>query len=76
MPMLGKILSQHHGFNCTVIFSWDKTGKYIDPNGQQFVKGWKYLNDADLMIIGTRFRRPNAADRAIIANFLKSGNPS
>ena len=75
MPMLGKILSQHHGFNCTVLFSWNAQGTFIDPNGQQFVKGWKYLNDADLMIIGTRFRRPNAADRAIIANFLKSGKP-
>ncbi|MDC0259245.1 hypothetical protein OAK43_03320, partial [Verrucomicrobiales bacterium] len=27
MPMLGKILSQKHGFDCVVVFSWDKSGK-------------------------------------------------
>ena len=75
MPMLGKILAKHHGFNCIVLFSWDHQGKYIDPNGQTNVKGWNYLNDADLMIIGTRFRRPNEADRQHIAKFLKAGKP-
>ena len=32
MPMLAKILSQKHGFECKVLFPWDKLGKYIDPN--------------------------------------------
>jgi hypothetical protein len=75
MPMLGKILAKHHGFNCIVLFSWDHQGKYIDPNGQTNVKGWNYLKNADLMIIGTRFRRPNQADRQHIAQFLKAGKP-
>ena len=36
MPMLGKILSQRHGFLCTVVFSWGPgDAKYIDPNNQQ-----------------------------------------
>ena len=26
MPMLAKILSQKHGFECKVLFPWDKTG--------------------------------------------------
>ena len=30
MPMLGKILSQHHGFDCTVLFSMNKDN-LIDP---------------------------------------------
>ncbi|MDD7983891.1 hypothetical protein PQO01_02870 [Lentisphaera marina] len=75
MPMLGKILAKHHGFNCVVLFPWDKTNQYIDPNAQTNVKGWHYLNEADLMIIGTRFRRPNEADRKIIAKFLRDGKP-
>ncbi|WDE99431.1 c-type cytochrome [Lentisphaera profundi] len=75
MPMLGKILAKHHGFNCIVLFSWDNSGQYIDPNGQANVKGWHYLNDADLMIIGTRFRKPNAMDRQIIGKYLKAGKP-
>ena len=75
MPMLAKILSKHHGFNCIVLFSWDNSGQYIDPNGQANVKGWHYLNDADLMIIGTRFRTPSKVDCDIIASYLKAGNP-
>ena len=34
MPMLAKILSQKHGFDCIVLFSWDSEGKYVDPNNQ------------------------------------------
>ena len=59
MPMLAKILSQKHGFECKVLFAWDNEGKYIDPNNQQGVRGWHHLKDADLMLIGTRFRRPS-----------------
>jgi hypothetical protein len=75
MPMLAKILAKKHGFRCVVLFAWDKTGKYIDPNNQQGIKGWKYLNEADLMLIGTRFRKPNAEDMAIITKFLDAGKP-
>ncbi len=31
LPMLAKILSQRHGFKCTVLFSLDKDG-FIDPD--------------------------------------------
>jgi len=75
MPMLAKILSEKHGFTCKVLFSWDKTGKYIDPNNQQGVIGWEHLKGADLMLIGTRFRKPNAEDAEHITNFLNSGKP-
>jgi hypothetical protein len=51
MPMLAKILAEKHGFTCKVLFAWDKTGKFIDPNNQQGVVGWNQLNDADLMLI-------------------------
>ncbi len=58
MPMLAKILSQHHGFNCTVLFSFGPDGAdYIDPNNQKGLRGLEALHDADLMLIGTRFRR-------------------
>ena len=59
MPMLAKILSQKHGFECKVLFAWDNEGKYIDPNNQQGVRGWHHFEDADLMLISTRFRRPS-----------------
>ena len=75
MPMLAKILSQKHGFSCKVLFAWDTEGKYIDPNNQQGVIGWEHLKDADLMLIGTRFRKPNSKDARYITDFLNEGKP-
>ena len=75
MPMLAKILSQKHGFECKVLFPWDKTGKYVDPNNQEGVRGWHHLKDAELMIIGTRFRRPTADEAKHVTDFLNAGKP-
>ncbi len=72
-PMLGKILSQKHGFDCTVVFSWSEG--YIDPNNQGGLKGLAALDSADLMIIGTRFRQPNAEEAAHVTKFLNAGKP-
>ncbi len=75
MPMLGKILSQKHGFDCSVLFSWDPTGSYIDINNQQGVRGWDQLKTADLMLIGTRFRKPSDEDAKHITEFMNAGKP-
>ena len=76
MPMLAKILSQKHGFRCTVLFALGPDGaEYIDPNNSSGIRGWESLDDADLMIIGTRFRKPNADDAAHVANYLNLGKP-
>ena len=57
MPMLGKILSQRHGFSCTVLFSIDPATGLINPNEQTNIPGLEALGQADLLVIGTRFRR-------------------
>ncbi len=76
MPMLGKILSQKHGFHCTVLFALAEDGSgYIDCNNQAGIVGWEALDAADLMIIGTRFRTPSESDAAHITKFLNSGKP-
>jgi type 1 glutamine amidotransferase len=76
MPMLAKILSQHHGFNCTVLFSFGPDGAdYIDPNNQKGLRGLEALHDADLMLIGTRFRQPSAEQAQHITAFLNAGKP-
>ncbi len=76
MPMLGKILSQRHGFKCTVLFSLGPDGaEYIDPNNSAGLRGLEALNDADLMIIGTRFRAPVAEQAKHIAEYIKAGKP-
>ena len=73
--MLAKILSQKHGFECKVLFAWDNTGKHIDPNNQKGVRGWHHLKNADLMIIGTRFRQPAPDEAKHVTNFLNQGKP-
>jgi hypothetical protein len=75
LPMLGKILSQHHGFDCTVVFAWDKDNTYIDSNNQAGLRGLEALADADLMIIATRFRKPDDAQAKFVTDFLNAGKP-
>ncbi|TWT64855.1 ThuA domain-containing protein [Allorhodopirellula solitaria] len=75
MPMLAKILSQHHGFRCTVVFSHSEDGSYIDPNNPTGLRGLEALDDADLMIIATRFRTPGEDEAEHITQFLNDGKP-
>ncbi len=74
-PMLGKILSQRYGYDCTVLFSMDPTGSYIDPNNQKSVSGLEALDDADLLIVATRFRRPDEKAAQEIYEYLNEGKP-
>ena len=76
MPMLGKILSQKHGFKCTVLFAFGPDGAdYLDSNNQQGLRGMESLDSADLMIIATRFRHPDAEQAKHVAAFLNAGKP-
>ncbi|MCB1091422.1 MAG: ThuA domain-containing protein, partial [Verrucomicrobiae bacterium] len=75
MPMLAKILAKKHGFNCIVLFSTDPQTGYIDPNNQGNIRGTETLADADLMIIGTRFRQLPDDAMANFAKFLNAGKP-
>lgn len=75
MPMLAKILSQKHGFKCTVVFAWSEDGSHIDPNNQTGLRGLSALDSADLMIIGTRFRRPGPEQASHITKFMDAGKP-
>ena len=63
MPMLAKILSQKHGFHCKVLFAWDATGKYVDPNNQAGVRGWHHLKSADLKDLAKTQCRHSQAHR-------------
>ena len=74
-PMLAKILSQTHGFDCTVLFAIHPEGGYIDPNYQKNIPGLEALREADLMIISTRFRQLPDAQFAELAAYLDSGKP-
>jgi mono/diheme cytochrome c family protein/glucose/arabinose dehydrogenase len=74
-PMLAKILSQKHGFDCTVLFAMNPDGGYIDSNFQKNIPGTEALDSADLLIIGTRFRQLPDEQLAPFARFLNAGKP-
>ncbi|MBL9204036.1 MAG: hypothetical protein JNN01_03080, partial [Opitutaceae bacterium] len=55
LPMLAKILSQRHGFKCTVLFALDADGT-INPDNQKSLPGSEALDSADLIVMALRFR--------------------
>jgi hypothetical protein len=55
LPMMAKILSQRHGFKCTVLFSLNEKGE-IDPNNQKSLSHPQALDSADAIIMLLRFR--------------------
>ena len=75
LPQLGKILSQRHGFKCTVLFAIDpKTGE-INPDVVDNIPGLEALKTADLMVIATRFRDLPDEQMKQIVDYLDSGKP-
>src|SRR5258706_8204934 len=61
LPMLAKILSQRHGFKCTVLFALDPDGT-INPDNNTSVGGIAALDSADGIVMALRFRQwPDAA---------------
>jgi len=75
VPMLGQILSQHHGFRCTVLFAINPETKEIDPDNQKNIPGISKIENADLIIMSLRFRNLPDADMEFFDNYLKSGRP-
>lgn len=55
LPMLAKILSQRHGFRCTVLFSVGPDG-VIDPTNQSSLTGSETLDSADAIVMLIRYR--------------------
>jgi type 1 glutamine amidotransferase len=75
LPQLAKILSKHHGFQCTVLFAIDPKDGTINPNVRNNIPGLEALKNANLMIIFTRFRElPDEQMRHIVA-YVESGRP-
>jgi hypothetical protein len=76
MPQIARILNRHHGFNSKVLFAQDpdKPG-IIDPNCLNNIPGLEWLEEADLMVIFTRFRALPDEQMKLIDDYLKSGRP-
>ena len=75
LPQLAKILSQRHGFKCTVLFSIDpKTGE-IDPNTKNNEPGMEALDSADLCVMLLRFRAWPDEQMKHFADYVAAGKP-
>jgi hypothetical protein len=55
LPLLAKILSQRHGFKCTVLFAVDPDGT-INPDNNASLPGAQALDSADAIVMALRFR--------------------
>ena len=75
LPLLAKILSEHHGFTCTVLFPMDKTSGAINPNVLDNIPGLEVLREADLMVIFTRFRELPDDQMKYIDEYTRLGKP-
>jgi len=73
MPMLARILSERHGFKCTVIFSHDDG--VINPNSQKTMGKPEALDSADALVLGLRFRNFETATMAKFDGAVKRGIP-
>ncbi|MFN6128615.1 MAG: hypothetical protein ACK5AC_04185 [Planctomycetota bacterium] len=75
LPMLAKILSEQHGFHCTVLFSINPETKTIDPNYSSNIPGLQSLDQADFMVMFLRFRALPDEQMQHIDRFVKAGKP-
>lgn len=75
LPQLAKILSERHGFRCTVLFAIDPETGEIDPENTGNIPGLELLKSADLMIIATRFRQLPEDQMRHLAEYVEAGKP-
>jgi uncharacterized protein len=73
MPMLARILKNRYGFQVSVRYAI--SGSYIDPNNQGNIPGLDVLEDADMMVMFTRFRSLPDDQLRFITEFAESGKP-
>jgi hypothetical protein len=74
LPMLGKILSQRHGFKCTVLFSVDPDGT-INPKATKSLSDPATLDTADAIVMSLRFRAWPDETMARFDKYLRAGKP-
>lgn len=75
LPMLAKILTEHHGFKTTVLFAINPETGFVDPTFSANIPGMEQLASADLLIIATRFRALPDHQMKVIDDYLKAGKP-
>jgi hypothetical protein len=74
LPMLAKILSQRHGFRCTVLFAVDPDGT-INPKNTKSLSNPAALDTADAIVMLLRFRNWPDEDMMRFEKRLNAGVP-
>jgi hypothetical protein len=85
MPMLAGVLSKHHGFDCTVLFSVNDRGevdptlpaplKEEDKQKHHRIPGLEYLDRADCVILLSRFMQLPDDQLKHFHDYFDSGKP-
>ena len=83
MPMLAKVLSKHHGFDCTVLFSVNEKGEvdptipapFKDKTKRHNIPGLKHLAKADCVIWLSRFMHLPEDQMQHFYDYFDSGKP-
>ncbi len=76
LPQLARMLAQHHGFDCRVLFTQDPANPgVIDPEHAGHIPGLEALETADLLIISARFLNLPDEQMQQIDDYLRSGRP-
>ncbi len=73
-PMLRDILTQHHGFKCTVLFSVNDKGE-IDPEAGGSLTHPEMLDSADAIVMLLRFRHWDEATTQKFEAAVRRGVP-
>lgn len=83
MPMLAKVLSKHHGFDCTVLFSLNENNEvdptlpapFEDKERRHNIAGLEHLETADCVIWLSRFMQLPDDQMAHFHQYFDSGKP-
>ena len=73
LPALARILAVHHGFSCTVLFGLDEKGEI--KAGASNIPGLEVLENADAMVIFTRFLALPPEQMKYIDDYLGRAGP-
>ncbi|MBS0260516.1 MAG: ThuA domain-containing protein [Planctomycetes bacterium] len=83
MPMLARLLSRHHGFHCTVLFSLNRENN-VDPTQKirwedktvtHNIPGLEHLKSCDLLILFSRLLSLPPEQLQHFYDYLDSGKP-
>ncbi|SEQ46950.1 ThuA domain-containing protein [Neolewinella agarilytica] len=74
MPMLARLVERELGARTQVLFALDSAG-FVNPNVNDNIEGLEALDDADMMVLFTRWRALPDAQAQHILDFAESGKP-